>query len=553
MTDARVVLGVNRTQDASICLLDNSPSICSIQKERLSRQKHHWGQLNDFTDFYLKRIPALDQPIDLVVECYSSDREFENLDAYHRELTKVLNFRDEPRIIGISHHLAHLYSTFCLAPFNETAVMVIDFQGSRVRNFTESWPSPEGVQPGWVEVSSFYRCNRDVVKCLGKQLWDEDRSQPKGLGCFYHLMTRTMFPGEGNEGKVMGLAPYGDAHALGLPDLEVEGSQVYIPAEWLSIFKNHDRFHHFLDGNGSFEDCANLAAAGQKCFEDALLKVADWLYTQTGAETLCFAGGTALNCVANGRLLRESRFRNVFIPPSPHDGGTAVGCAIYGMTEVLAERSSFLWINDFLGPEPPPYLVPEVEPGLRVEKPSNLLERMCELLESGRVLGLYQVRSELGPRALGHRSILADPRRASIRTCINRNVKGRELFRPLAPIVLEHMASQFFDIDRPAPFMQFAADVRSEKREIIPAVTHVDGTARIQTVSERDDAFLYSLLKAFEERTGVGVLLNTSFNGKNEPIVESPQEAFACFKATAIHALVMPPYLITKEAEPGLP
>ena len=158
MTDTRVVLGINRTQDASICLLDNSPSICSIQKERLSRQKHHWGQLNDLTDWYLKRIPALDQPIDLVVECYSSDREFENLDAYHRELREVLSFRDEPRIIGISHHLAHLYSTFCLAPFNETAVMVIDFQGSRVRNFTERWPSPERVEPGWVEVSSFYHC-----------------------------------------------------------------------------------------------------------------------------------------------------------------------------------------------------------------------------------------------------------------------------------------------------------------------------------------------------------------------------------------------------------
>ena len=556
MTDARVVLGVNRTQDASICLLGNSPFICSIQKERLSRQKHHWGRLNDFRDLYLKRIPALDQPIDLVVECYSSDAELKNLDEYHRELREVLNFRAAPRIIGISHHLAHLYSTFCLAPFDETAVMVVDFQGSRVRDFTEAWPRTGSVGLDWVEVSSFYHCAAGAVKCLGKQLWDEDRSRPKGLGSFYHLMTRAMFPGEGNEGKVMGLAPYGDPEALGLPPLTVDGSQVYIPAEWLSIFKNHERFHHFLDGTGSFEDCANLAAAGQKSFEDALLKVAAWLHSQTGAETLCFAGGTALNCVANGRLLRESPFKNVFIPPSPHDGGTAVGCAIYGMTEVLAERNSFLWINDFLGPEPRTASVTQSldgEKGLRVEKPSDLLGRMCELLESGRVLGLYQGRSELGPRALGHRSILADPRRAGVRTWINRNVKGRELFRPLAPIVMEEVASQFFDIDRPAPFMQFAADVRPEKREVIPAVTHVDGTARIQTVSERDDAFLYSLLKAFEERTGVGVLLNTSFNGKNEPIVESPQEALECFKSTAIHALVMPPYLIAKEPEPEVP
>jgi len=556
MTDARVVLGVNRTQDAGICLLDNSPSICSIQKERLSRQKHHWGQPNDFRNLYLRRVPALDRPIDLVVECYSSDGEFKNLDDYHREMREVLNFRDEPRIIGISHHLAHLYSTFCLAPFDETAVMVIDFQGSRVRDFTEAWPSPARVEPEWVEVSSFYHCDRGAVRCLGKQLWDEARLRPRGLGCFYHLMTRAMFPGEGNEGKVMGLAPYGDPEALGLPPLTVEGSQVYIPDEWLSVFQSRERFRHFSGGTGSFEDCANLAAAGQKCFEDALLKVAAWLHVQTGAETLCFAGGTALNCVANGRLLRESPFKNVFIPPSPHDGGTAVGCAIYGMTEVLGERNSFLWINDFLGPEPLAASVTQAvgaEKGLRVEKPADLVGRMCELLEGGRVLGLYQGRSELGPRALGHRSILADPRRASVRTWINRHVKGRELFRPLAPIVLEETAAQFFDIDRPAPFMQFAADVRPDKREVIPAVTHVDGTARIQTVSGRDDAFLYSLLKAFEGRTGVGVLLNTSFNGKNEPIVESPEEALECFKSTAMHALAMPPYLISKEPEPELP
>jgi carbamoyltransferase len=182
-----------------------------------------------------------------------------------------------------------------------------------------------------------------------------------------------------------------------------------------------------------------------------------------------------------------------------------------------------------------------------------LVGHVVELIESGRVVALYNGRSELGPRALGHRSILADPRHPNIRTWINRHVKGRELFRPLAPIVLLEAASRFFDIDRPAPFMQFAADVRPDKRDVIPAVTHVDGTARLQTVGEGDDPFVHALLKAFEARTGVGVLLNTSFNGKDEPVVETAAEAVNCFRTTAMHALVMPPYVVRKKREPELP
>ena len=556
MTHSRVVLGVNRTQDASICVLSDSSFICSIQKERLTRKKHDWGQLYDFRDYYVERVPALRLPVDLVVECYSSDREIKNLDAYHRELQEVLTFRSEPRLVSISHHWAHLYSTFSLAPADELAVMVIDFQGSRLEGLSDGWACPAEADPRWVEVSSFYHCDARGVKCVGKQIWDEDRSRPQGLGCFYHLMTRVLFPGEGNEGKVMGLAPYGDPRALGLPPLTVGDERVSIPEEWVRVFQSEGRFSYFVDGKGSFQDCANLAAAGQQCFEDALLKLAEWLHAQTGAATLCFAGGTALNCVANGRLLRESPFAHVFIPPSPHDGGTALGCAVYGLTQVLGVPADFRWVNDFLGPEPEMSSVERLLAGdreVRVERPPNLLQRVVELLDSGRVVGLYQGKSELGPRALGHRSILADPRRASLRDFINARVKGREMFRPLAPMVLEQVASEFFDIDRPAPFMQFAAAVRPDKRQVIPAVTHVDGTARLQTVGERDDPFVYSLLRAFQARTGVGVLLNTSFNSIGEPIVETVKEAIACFKATAMDGLVMPPYFISKTTPAGIP
>jgi carbamoyltransferase len=557
MNEMPRVLGINRTQDASICVVSGESQICSIQKERLTREKHHWGRVGDLSRLYFERLPDIKEPIDLVVECYSSDPEFKNASDYDRELAQVVQYRNGGKKLRISHHLAHLYSTFFISPFDEAAVMVIDCAGSPARDFTESLPDQANIPPDWVEVSSFYECSKEGVRCLSKQTWDADWSTPVGLGCFYFLLTRAMFPGEGNEGKVMGLAPYGDPHALDLPPLIVEREKVFIPSAWLEVFKERSRFKFFVNGSGSFQECADLAAAGQRCFEDALLSLARMLHRETNMKNLCFTGGTALNCVANGRLLRESPFERIFVPPSPHDGGTALGCALYGWIEHLHMPGDFRWVNDFLGPEPETAAAVEQllrkDDGLVVEKPDDLIEKMVDLLVSGRIVSLFQGRSELGPRALGHRSILADPRLPRIRSWINRNVKGRELFRPLAPAVLLEAASTFFEIDSPVPFMQFAASVRPEYRELIPAVTHVDGTARLQTVSRDEDPFFYSLIKAFEARTGIGVLLNTSFNGKGEPIVETPHEAIACFKSTAMHALAMPPFLIRKRVESPLP
>jgi carbamoyltransferase len=500
---------------------------------------------------YAERLSALTEPLDVVVECYSSDPEFNRFDEYRAELDRVLKFRNGPRVLQISHHLAHLYSAFFTSPFDDAAVMVIDCMGSPVEHFTEHFPTSAPLK--FVEVASFYRCSAREVRCLAKQLWDIDWARPVGLGCFYFLLTRAMFFGDGNEGKVMGLAPYGDPGALGLPPLTVERGAVTIPPEWTELFRDPGQFRYFIDGSGSFERCAHLAAAGQKCFEDALLELARWIRSETGSPNLCFVGGTALNCVANGRLIRESGFKHVFIPSSPHDGGTALGCAVYGWVDVLGRPPEFRWVNDFLGPEPPEWDASGLTDGaFLVERPADLIERTAELLDTGRVIALFHGRSELGPRALGHRSILSDPRRAGARDWINRHVKGREMFRPLAPAVRAEVADRYFEIDRPVPFMQFASSVRPECRATIPAVTHVDGTARLQTVTRSDDPFFYDLILAFEARTGVGVLLNTSFNGPGEPIIETPDEAVACFRRTPIHALVLPPYLIRKREEvPG--
>jgi carbamoyltransferase len=553
MTAAPTVLGINRTQDASICLAHGSQVACAIQKERLTRHKHHWGRLNDFRHVYGPCLTGLDQPIDALVECYSSDAEIENLTAYEQELAETLALSPHCRRERISHHAAHLYSAFHPSPFDEAAVMIIDGQGSPVSEFTESWPDSAGAPGDWREVSSFYRADRARIECLGKQLWDRDEGRLVGLGMFYFLLTQAIFPGEGNEGKVMGLAPYGDPHALGLPPLDAEGARVTIPDRWTGIVHQRGRFRYDANDQSRFSEIANLAAAGQRVFEDAVLEVAHWLHDRTGADNLCFAGGTALNCSANDRLLRETPFRHVFIPPAPGDAGTALGCAMYGLTELLGRHCAYRWDHDFLGPEP---RAADMEQALRgaddllVEAPADLCARVVDLLCQTKVVALYQGRSEFGPRALGHRSIIADPRFSFVRDWINARVKQREWFRPLAPVVLLERAERFFDIRHPSPFMQFAAPVRPEAAELIPAVTHVDRTARLQTVGEQDDPFLRALLEAFDARTGIPVLLNTSFNRKEEPIIESPAQAVESFRRTPLHALVMPPCLVRKRIEP---
>ena len=548
-----LILGINRTQDASVCLMQGSRVLFAIQKERLTRQKHHWGKLDDFRDVYVPALAALARPIDVVVEGFSSDEEFARVREYESELTQALKVAPGCRRARISHHLSHVYSVFPPSPFERAAVMVVDGQGSPVSQLTEEWAGRDGTPGHHREVSSFYVADRRHVRCVAKQVWDCDSARPVGLGMFYFWLTQAMFPGEGNEGKVMGLAPHGDPEALGLPPLDVDPPNVFIPPAWKAIVRERPRFRYVSGDTSRFHDIANLAAAGQRAFEEALLTLARWMHAQTGLRALCFAGGTALNCAANDRVLRETPFERVFIPPAPSDAGTSLGCAVYGLTEVLGQPCEYRWTRDFLGPEP---ALRDIEHALAdaddlvTQRPDDLVGAIVDLLCATRVVGLYQGGSEFGPRALGHRSILGDPRSAEVRDWINAKVKEREWFRPLAPIVLLEEAERFFDMRHPSPFMQFAAPVRADAASLIPAVTHVDSTARLQTVARDDDPLLRALLDRFAMRTGIPVLLNTSFNRKEEPIVETPAQALATFRRTPMHALAMPPYLVRKRQEP---
>lgn len=550
------VLGLNRTQDASACLLEGGEPVC-LQKERITREKHHWGALGD-VDLYMGRIPGLRKGVDLVVECYSSDPQAQHRDQYHRNIREHLG---NVPIFDVSHHFAHACSAFYPSSFDRAAVMVIDAQGSRVADLFEEVPGLP-TDRSRLEVASFYVADQGGIRCVAKQTmpdWKElDAVQPAGLGWFYLLLTQVIFPGEGNEGKVMGLAPYGDPDALGLGDLEVEGPEVRLTQAWRQVLRETDVFRYLpRDANpDQFRKAANLSAAGQRAFERALLRVADWLRAETGIADVCFAGGAALNCSANGRLIRETTIRRLFVPPAPHDGGTALGCALHGALHVLREPRRFRWTHDFLGPVPvgDRELRPELEAGsmsdLRIETPPDLAERCAEYLVGGGVLAMADGRSESGPRALGHRSILADPRHAEMTDWINVCVKGRERFRPLAPVVLEEHASAWFVTDRPLPFMQMAVQVLPDKRADVPAIVHVDGSARLQTVNPETPSVLRDILQAFHRRTGVPMLMNTSLNGPGEPMVETIEEALALFRRTPLHALVCPPLFITKRREP---
>jgi carbamoyltransferase len=298
----------------------------------------------------------------------------------------------------------------------------------------------------------------------------------------------------------------------------------------------------------------DLAWRVQHDTETVLLERAKWLRETTGAKNLCIAGGVGLNCVANGRIVREAGFDNVWIQPAAGDDGIAIGCAYYGHLAVLNKPRGFVMTHAYFGR---PYGEDEVHEALqtglaRLETTSRKSEDICaeaaKLLSDGQVLGWFQGRSEFGPRALGNRSIIADPRTAAMKDTLNKRVKHRQAFRPFAPIVLAERAADIFEGEEESPFMLVAKRVRPEWIDRIPAIVHVDGTARVQTVRRETNERLYRLLQEFDALTGVPVLLNTSFNVKGEPIVETPRDAVACFLATGIDYLVLHDTVVAKNA-----
>jgi carbamoyltransferase len=570
------VLGINAyDHDVSACLVRNGEIAVAISKERITRRKHASGFFGDAVDYCLAAEGISFDDIDLVVRnsyvLPVDDMETRMLSMYVPE-AMALDERAEsmkhplylPRsnkVMTVSHHLAHAYSAFAVCPFEEGVVMVVDGVGNYAADVTEPGQQTENVDPLARESESYYRFSGAKLETL-KKVWlqpmrgflsDEFYFMP-GVGALYSRVSSYIFADWNKCGEVMGLAPYGRPGAI-KPLVRIDNGELRF-TDW---GRDLDK-PWMIDRDPDWEKSSymphweDLAWRVQDDTETVLLERARWLRETTGAKNLVLAGGVALNCVANGRIARESGFDNVWIQPAAGDDGIAIGCAYYGQLAVQKKPRTFVMTHAYTGA---PFADEKVEAAtaavpVRLQARSRRSDDICaetaRLLAQGHVLGWFQGRSEFGPRALGNRSIIADPRTAAMKETLNKRVKHRQAFRPFAPLVLAERVSEVFECDgRDSPFMLLAEGVRPEWREKIPAVTHVDGTARVQTLRRDQNERLYRLLQEFDKLTGVPVLLNTSFNVKGEPIVETPEDAINCFLATGIDYLALHDVLMTKK------
>jgi len=424
----------------------------------------------------------------------------------------------------VAHHLAHAASAFLASPFDRAAVMTLDGRGERA---TTGYAIGEGTGLEW----------------LGQV------QMPHSLGLLYEDLTDHLgFLRSSDEYKVMALASSGRPRYAsvfrGMIHLGPGGQYTIDPPRLA------ERFGPARLPGGPLETRHfDLAHSLQVVLEETVLELTRWLHKASGSNDLCMAGGVALNCVMNARLRDRGPFREIWVQPASGDSGTALGAALWvDARERPGARRSWRMDHAFLGPA---YEEEEIEDFLRWSKlpyrrMADVAAEVAAILEQDRVVGWFQGRMEFGPRALGARSILASPLHAGMQARLN-EIKDREDFRPVAPVVLEEEAGEWFVGARVAPFMLFVFDVRPEKADRIPAVRHVDGTARVQTINRAQNPAYYDLIKAFQARTGVPVLVNTSFNTRGEPIVRTPRDAVESFWTSPLDALAIGPFLLEKE------
>ncbi len=556
--------------DSAAALLRDGEIVAACQEERLSRKKHDSGFPARAVRYVLREAGLAPQDLDAVGFYDKPLLKFERmLSTYaatfprsfgsfrkamplwiHEKLWVPSLIRKELRpykgpILFAEHHMSHAASCFLVSPFEDAAILTVDGVGE------------------WATASFGVGHGSDI------RLFKEIRF-PHSLGLLYSAFTYYLgFKVNSAEYKVMGLAPYGkpvhyDRIMKEMVHLNDDGS-----------FKLNMRYFSYDYGltmtNGAFDEFFggpprkpetwmaerefDIAASVQKVCEEVVLRMVRYIHKETGLTNLCMAGGVALNCVANGRVIRETPMKNLFVQPAAGDAGGAVGVAHYLYNTLEKKPRGQAWTHAYLGPsfddtEIAEYLASAGAKSQELPR-QELLGRTARLLSEGNVVGWFQGRMEFGPRALGGRSILADPRDPKMRDTLNMKIKFREGFRPFAPSVLVDKASEWFEIDCDSPYMLLVAQVREGKR-VIPSVTHVDNSARLQTVSRDESPLYYDLIKEFETITGVPVIINTSFNVRGEPIVCTPHDAYLCFMRTNMDYLVLGPYLLDKKEQPPL-
>lgn len=591
------ILGIScYYHDAAAALLRDGVLVAAAEEERFTRIKHDFqfpsqaikfcletggikGADLDYVVFFEKPFRKFDRILMTVLQTYPQSYKVfrESMITWliaklwvGSKIESELGVPKERVLFG-EHHLSHAASAFLCSPFEESAILTVDGVGEWV---TASWGVGRGNEIRLTKHMEF----------------------PHSLGLLYSAFTA--FLGfEVNEGeyKVMGMAPYGQPR--------------YVDKVWKLVHQNADGsfsldmsyfcFHHstsrtynrrfvelfgdprppsmhfFTDSTGypsyfgkrpaNYDEVAHLnqhyadiAASIQRVTEELLLGMARQLHQQTGLKRLCIAGGVGLNSVANGRILRETPFEELYIQPAAGDGGGAVGAALWAYNTLLGKPRSFTmqnayWGKSYSAAETADFLNQNSIPFRQFNNEDGLLNVVVEQLTQGKVLGWFQGRFEWGPRALGNRSILADPRNPAMKDIVNTKIKFREPYRPFAPSVLSECAQRFFDFPDaqrhyPARFMLYVAPVKPAEQKTLPAITHVDGTGRLQTVFQDQNPLYYGLIERFGQATGVPVVLNTSFNLRGEPIVTTPANAFNTFSKSEMDSLVLGNFLVEKPA-----
>ena len=581
--------------DSAACLVREGKIIAAAQEERFTRKKHDFDFPRNAIGFCLSHGKITVKDLDLVVFYDKPFIKFERiLETYLAYAPKGLasylmalplwikqkiwvpdliqkEIKYDGRIVFPEHHESHAASAFFPSPFQEAAFLTMDGVGE------------------WTTTS--FGTGKD-----NKVEIDSELHFPHSLGLLYSAFTYyTGFRVNSGEYKIMGLAPYGEPKYIQtildkLVDLKDDGS-FKINMEYFNyaagLTMTNKNFDNLFGGPPRKPESLltqkemDLASSVQVVTEEIMLRCARYIHKQTGQKYLCLAGGVALNCVANGRILREGPFEDIWIQPAAGDAGGALGAALFAWHQVLGNKRTAAISREnqmasLLGPE---FSDPEIETFLREKNipfqelnENDIPEKTADLLQQNKVIGWFQGRMEFGPRALGSRSIIGDARSPDMQARMNLKIKFRESFRPFAPTVLEEDVAEYFDLDRPSPYMLITAPVRENKqrtmtenekklwginklnvvRSEVPAITHVDYSARIQTVNEKYNPRYYRMIKKFKEKTGCPVIINTSFNVRGEPIVCTPQDAYTCFMRTEMDILVLGSFLLDKKDQPAL-
>jgi len=573
-----IILGLNAHHaDSSAAIFKDGVLIAATEEERFRRIKHWAGFPSEAVRFCLKEAGVTLAEIDhvcigrdpkakfwkkvgfvlknigkkntLISDRLKNSKKIASIESELAAISGLSEAAINPKIVNVEHHRSHLASAFFASPFEESAILSIDGSG----DFTTTM----------------------IAVGKGNQIEVLDSIDfPVSAGLFYTAFTQYLgFPHYGDEYKVMGLAPYGKPvyvnevrkvlhfAADGLFDWDADyfASTTEIKLDYsthipvISTLYGEKIVKIFGPARKAGEELTqkhkDLAASVQLVCEELILHILNHLQARTGLKNICVAGGVAQNSVANGKILEKTKFDNLYIPSAGHDAGISMGSALYVYNHTLKQPRAQPIYSAYTGSK---FSNEEIEKILRENKiqyerlsDDALYDKITDKLIEPGVVGWFSGRAEFGPRALGARSILADPRNPKAKDLLNSKIKRRESFRPFAPSILKEYTGEYFEKVEDVPFMEKVFPIRKEKRETIPAVTHVDGTGRLQTVSKEVSPRYHALIERFRQKTGVPILLNTSFN-ENEPIVNTPQEALDCYLRTQMDMLVLENCLIER-------